>query len=323
MNILVLSAGSRNKIIQYFKKELKEGDKIIATDASNIAPAIFEADKFYVVPRVDAPNYLDQILRICKKEKINTVISLIDPELSLIAKNIEKFKKIGVNPIISDYEKVEMCFNKFEMYKFLEKNNFRTAKSYIHKDEFYEDLEKNKISFPIFVKPINGSASINTHKINSKEELEIIWKNNNNLMIQEFMNGDEYDIDAYIDMISKEPVALFAKRKLKRIAGETFQSVSIKDEVLFDFIEKFIKKAGFKGIINIDVFKVDGKYYISEVNPRFGGIYPHAYEAGVNVPKMIINNVNGIENKNQIGNYEEDIYMMKYYEVKIFKSKKG
>ena len=52
-------------------------------------------------------------------------------------------------------------------------------------------------------------------------------------------------------------------------AGETDKSVSVKDEKLFDLITRFVKKAGFKGIIDIDIFKINGEYYISEVNPRF------------------------------------------------------
>ena len=129
MNILILSAGTRNKIVQYFKKELNGEGRVIATDCSNLAPAIYEADKYYIVPRITDENYIDIILDICKKEKINTLISLIDPELSLIAKNIRLFKEIGVNPIISDYDKVEMCFDKYEMYKFLINNNFKGYKN--------------------------------------------------------------------------------------------------------------------------------------------------------------------------------------------------
>ena len=86
MNILVLSAGTRNKVVQYFKKAVGDGGKIVATDCSNLAPAIYDADKFYLVPRITAPDYLEIILDICKREKIDGVFSLIDPELSLLAK---------------------------------------------------------------------------------------------------------------------------------------------------------------------------------------------------------------------------------------------
>lgn len=317
MNILILSAGTRNKIVQYFKKELNGKGNVVATDCSNLAPAIYEADKFYIVPRIDADNYIDIILDICQKEKIDILISLIDPELSLIAKNIEKFKAIGVNPVISDYDKVEMCFNKYEMYKFLINNNFKTAKSYINKEEFYKDLEDGKITFPVFVKPVTGSASININKITSKEELEVLWKMSDPLIIQEFMNGQEYGIDTYIDMISKETVLIFLKKKLKMRAGETDKALSVKNEKLFKLIKEFVEKAGFVGIIDIDVFEVDGEYYISEVNPRFGGGYPFAYETGANVPKMIINNISGKINTPEIGKYKENVAMMKYSEIKV------
>ena len=317
MNILITSAGTRNKIVQYFKKEFEGIGNVIVTDMSDLAPAIYEADKYYIVPRIDDNTYIDKLLDICKKEKINCLFSLIDPELSLIAKNQSEFLKIGVTPIISDYEKVEMCFDKYKMYTFLKDNNFKTAKTYIDKELFYNDLNDGKINFPIFVKPVKGSASLNINKIETKEELEVIWNKTDNLIIQEFMDGQEYGIDAYIDMISNEPVAIFIKKKIRMRAGETDKSVSIKDEKLFDLITNFIRKAGFRGIIDIDVFKIDDEYYISEVNPRFGGGYPHAYEAGVNVPKMIINNIKNQENSKKIGQYKEGIYMMKYNEIKI------
>lgn len=317
MNILILSAGTRNKIVQYFKKELNGKGLVVATDCSKLAPAIYEADKYYIVPRIDDKDYLNCILDICIKEKINGLISLIDPELSLISENIVKFKEIGVTPIISEHKNVEMCFNKYKMYQFLVENGIRTAKTYIDKNEFYKDLEKENMKFPVFVKPIEGSASININKVYNKDELELLWKKENNLLIQQFMDGEEFGADVYIDMISNEISAIFTKKKIKMRAGETDKSVSIKDEKLFSIIKDFVKKAEFKGIIDIDIFKVNGEYYISEVNPRFGGGYPHAYESKVNIPKMIINNLEGKINNEQIGDYEKDIYMMKYNEVKI------
>ena len=91
MNILILSVGTRNKIVQYFKRELNGDGFVIATDCSNIAPAIYEADRHYIVPRITEPGYIDRILDICRKENVNGVLSLIDPELSLLAENIKRF----------------------------------------------------------------------------------------------------------------------------------------------------------------------------------------------------------------------------------------
>ena len=102
-------------------------------------------------------------------------------------------------------------------------------------------------------------------------------------------------------------------------AGETDKAVSFKDPKLFELIERFVLEAGYKGQIDIDIFDVDGNYFISEVNPRFGGGYPHAYESGCDHMKLILNNLLGNSNNKNIGAYDEGIYMMKYNELKIVK----
>ena len=60
------------------------------------------------------------------------------------------------------------------------------------------------------------------------------------------------------------------------------------------------------------IYKDDGKYYISEINPRFGGGYPHAWHCNVRFPELIAKNLLGEENEPQIGAYEADMCMMKY-----------
>ena len=114
-------------------------------------------------------------------------------------------------------------------------------------------------------------------------------------------------------------MCIFTKKKLLMRAGETDKAVSFKDERLFALIEQFVKESGYLGQIDIDIFDVDGEYYISEVNPRFGGGYPHAYECGVDHMKLIENNLNGIANGKHIGAYEEGVVMMKYNEVMVRK----
>lgn len=319
MNILILSAGTRNKIIQYFKKTIGVKGKVVATDMSELAPAVYEADKFYKVPRMTDEGYIDVIFDICKKEEINGVLTLIDPELSLLAQYKKDFEAIGVTVIGSSYERCERALDKMQMFTWLTAHGYNCAKSYVDKEKFYKDAEDGKISYPVFVKPVCGSASIAISKVYDKETIELLFARDDNLMIQEFLNGQEIGADVYIDMISGEIVSIFTKKKLVMRAGETDKSVSFKDEKLFDLIEQFAKESGWSGQIDIDIFDVDGKYYISEVNPRFGGGYPHAYECGCDHMTMILNNLSGNKNEKKIGEYESGIYMMKYNEVAIKK----
>lgn len=317
MNILILSVGTRNKIIQYFKKALAGKGLVIATDCSDLAPAIYEADKYYTVPKMSAPGYLDVILDICRKEKISGVLSLIDPELSLLAEHEDEFKALGTTVIGSSYALCEMSLDKFEMYNWLISHGYRCAKSYMNKDTFYADVDAGLITYPVFVKPARGSASISISKVYDRETVELLFAHEDGLMIQEFLDGQEIGADVYIDMVSHEVVSIFTKKKLKMRAGETDKAVSFKDDKLFDLIVRFAKEAGYHGQIDIDIFDVNGEYYISEVNPRFGGGYPHAYEADVDHMRLILNNLEGNVNNARIGKYGDGLYMMKYSEVKI------
>lgn len=319
MNLLILAAGTRNKIVQYFKKTFDGVGTIVATDANKLGPAIYDADKYYIVPSITEPGYIDGILDICKKEQIGGVLTLIDPELSLLAENEERFKEIGVTVIGSSYDLCEMALDKMQMYEWLKAHCYKCARSWMNKDEFYKAIEAGEISYPVFVKPYRGSASISISKVFDKETVDILFAHEDGLMIQEFLNGQEIGADVYIDLISGEVVSIFTKKKIKMRAGETDKAVSFKDPELFSLIEKFVLETGYRGQIDIDIFEINGSYYISEVNPRFGGGYPHAYEAGCNHMKLILNNLNGVVNEKNIGAYEDGIYMMKYNEVKIVK----
>lgn len=317
MNILILSAGTRNKVVQYFKRAMNGKGNVIATDMSELAPAVYEADKFYKVPRMTDEGYIDAVFDICKKENITGVLSLIDPELSLLAKHKDAFAALGVTVIGSSYELCERALDKMEMYEWLSAMGYRCAKSYVDKEAFYADVVTGKIQYPVFVKPVRGSASVAISKVYDKETVEPLFAHNDNLMIQEFLNGQEIGADVYIDMISGEVVSIFTKKKIVMRAGETDKAVSFKDDKLFALIEKFAKESGWSGQIDIDIFDVDGEYYISEVNPRFGGGYPHAYECGCDHMTLILNNLSGQANEKRIGMYDENIYMMKYNEIMV------
>ena len=254
MNILILSAGTRNKIVQYFKKTVGFGGRVIATDMSEIAPAVYEADMFYKVPRITDNGYIDIILDICKKENIQGVLSLIDPELNLLAKYTNKFESVGTKIIGSSYELCERALNKMKMYEWLTEHGYRCAKSYVDKEKFYADIEAGIISYPVFVKPVCGSASISISKVYDRETIDLLFNNSDNLMIQEFLDGQEIGADVYIDMISKKVVSIFLKKKILMRAGETDKAVSFKDNNLFDLINKFCEESGWIGQIDIDIF---------------------------------------------------------------------
>lgn len=317
-NILILSAGTRNKIVQYFKQNNLNG-KIVCSDLSQYAPAIYDGDKWYKTPSFDDKSYIDHILKICEKENINAVLSLIDPELKILSENEPRFEKRNISLLQSSRDIIEKSFDKYDFYKMVISKGFKSQKSYIKLNEIEKAIEEDKLSFPLFVKPNSGSASININKVEDRDKLIKLFEVHDDLIVQEYIKGKEYGIDVFIDYISKKVVSIFIKEKIRMRAGETDKSIAVKNKYLINMIEEFVIEMGYLGQIDIDVFEQDGEYYISEVNPRFGGGYPHAYEAGCNFPKYIINNLNGNINNPVIGDYEKNTVMMKYNEVKFLK----
>ena len=76
MNILFCSAGRRCELLKNFRRSMGNTGRIIATDLSKTAPAIYFADAYYLVPPISSPDYLPTVLDICKKEQIDAVLPL-------------------------------------------------------------------------------------------------------------------------------------------------------------------------------------------------------------------------------------------------------
>src|SRR5699024_6860676 len=177
-------------------------------------------------------------------------------------------------------------------------------------------LNKQELKFPLVVKPGKGSASIGIEIVNNKADLRNVFLKEHDLIIQPYYLDREFGIDVYVDLISGELIDLFIKEKIKMRSVETYKSVSFKNEEIETLIKKFISKINFSGPRDIDWFEYKGQYDISEINPRFGGGYPHAYEMGCDFMKYIVTNLEGNVNDHYEGyKYDEGYAMMKYDDV--------
>ena len=317
MNILMCSVGRRGELLKDFKNSMSEGSKIVATDLSPYAPALYFADKQYLVPRIDDPSYINTILDICRKEQINAITTFIDPEIEILAKNRNKFAELGVEVLAPYEETATLCFDKYKMFKKLSSCGIPTVMTWGTIEEFDEAKSAGMVDFPVFIKPRTGSGSVGARKVFNYDILLESMKEDPSLIIQEFMDCEDLDADVYIDTITHKAVSAFSKRKIETRIGGASKTVSFKDEKLFLFISKIVKVLKFNGPVDMDFFYRNGEYYLSEINPRFGGAYLHAYGAGVDFIKLIEKNLNGEANVPTFGDYEEGIVMMMYDSVVI------
>lgn len=317
-NILFCSVGRRARLLMDFRESMKGCGQLIATDLSPVAPALFFADKTYLVPRITEAGYFDRILEICRESSVKAITTLIDPEIEILARHREELLEMGILPLCPAEWTAHLCFDKYEMFRHLRSKGIRTVLTYNSIESFKDGLERGEVSFPVFMKPISGSGSVGIGRCDTMDEVMEKWNDGKfTYIIQELMTGGDCDADVYVDCVSHKPVAIFSKRKIESRIGGASKTISYKDPKLFEFVEQVCSALELNGPCDMDFFMKEGEYYLSEINPRFGGAYLHAYGAGVDFIKLILNNMNGIENQSIIGQYDEDIIMMMYDDVVI------
>lgn len=304
MRILFTCAGRRSYLLKYFKENLSDGDMIIATDMQLTAPALQFADIRLQVPAVYDPTYVDITLAICKKHKIDALISLNDLELPILADNKSRFMDIGVRVIVSDPQVIDICFDKYKTALWARKLGLNTPKTYIRLDDVKHALELGEVSFPLFMKPRWGSGSIGLETIEDLEELDIYYHllmkkikktilatasvGDEYIMIQEKLTGKEFGLDVMNDLEGNN-VGVSVKQKLAMRAGETDKAITVDLPVIHEMGAMIGRSLRHIGNLDVDIMqRSNGDYCVLELNPRFGGGYPFSYEAGANMPLAII-----------------------------------
>jgi len=313
MNILITSAGTRGYLIRYFKKSLKENGKIFAADCSKYAPALYDADNYFIIPAVSNENYIKELYKICLKNDVKGVISLNDVELTVLAQHKSKFMEKGIKLVVSDPKTIDVCSDKYKTFKFLKENKFPFAKTFIALNEVLMEIKSKTIKFPLLIKPRKGSASIGIKKVFNIAELRDKFEEKK-FIIQEFLQGDDYGVDVFCnsDLV---PISIFAKRKMRIVAGEADKEVTVYDDKMIDYIKNMTGKLKLYGPGDIDLIKRGNEYFISDINPRFGGGYPIAHTVGADFPKKIIGLIKGKVLEADFRRYPDNIVMMKQYEI--------
>lgn len=307
VNILILSAGRRVELVKLFKETAQKmgiTSNVIAADLSDMAPACYFADRFYLIPRIGAPTYLDEIIRICNKEEIALVIPTIDTELLLLAQNKEMLEeKTKARVLISDVSVIEICRNKMNSQRFFEENGFGVPKE-------IKDIQEENIQFPVFIKPLDGSSSINAFRVNNQRELEFFYSYIEKPIVQELMVGEEYTIDVFLDFDS-HIITMVPRRRLATRSGEIAKGKIVKDREIMEDVTRLMNILKPVGHITVQCMKTEKGIRYIEINPRFGGGAPMAIRAGANSCENLYRLLRG-EKLEYNENYKENLLFLRF-----------
>lgn len=304
MNILLTSVGRRTYMVNYFKDAL-QGKGLVHAANSVETYAMKIADQSVLTPLIYDGDYIDFLLDYCLKYKINAVISLFDIDLPVLSINKHKFIENNISVIVSDIEFIQICNDKWLTHNFLVDNGFNVPTSFLSVTDVIKALDKNTINFPLIIKPRWGMGSIGIFEADDKEELLVLYKKTLNsiknsylkyestqeldksIIIQEKLLGDEYGLDVFNDL-NGDFLTCVPKKKLAMRAGETDSAEIIENNELTKIGKKISQLSKHIGNLDVDCFYVDNRFYILEMNCRFGGQYPFSHMAGVNFPKALL-----------------------------------
>ena len=290
MKIMFTSVGRRVELMQSFKKASKELNidlTIYGADLSDTAPALFFCDRQVIVCKIKDAEYIPSLLTICEKEKIDAIIPTIDTDLLVLSQNKKRFEEIGTKVFISSEDKIRICRDKRDTAKFFESIGLRSPMP-------IDDYKKYDLGFPAFIKPKDGSSSINAYKINDASELETYAKEVPDYIIAPFIEGTEYTVDALCDY-EGNPIFITPRIRLAVRSGEVLKTqISMDDKIIQEakiILDEF-KPCGPITIQLIRQSSTERDYFI-EINPRFGGGAPLSMKAGADSAKAILQILNG------------------------------
>ena len=310
-NLLILSSSNHVQLVNSFKdayKRLNLKGFVFTADIEKYRASGIVSEKHFVVPRSDDEKFFPFLERIIKENKINFVLSARDEELEILSKNKSFFTDLGCYPLVSDAKSIELCRNKYKLNKFFSENDIPHPKTYL-----FEDLKGNEdIKYPLICKPIFGKGGIGIHITDQYKTILFLIKDTSAYLFQEYIDGEyEYTIDVLNDL-EGNTLSIIPRKRVVVKGGESIISITERNNDIMRYAKEVSEKIGFIGHINIQCIMKKNIPYFIEINPRFGGASNLAFKAGMDSPYKIMQMVIGEKVEPFIGDFEENLMMLRY-----------
>ena len=313
INLLFTSCGRRVELIRAFKEAYRSlglRGKIIAVDANPLAPALRLADESQVVPRVDDPDYLNALERICCRGRVDLIIPLTDPELPLFACHKRTLEQTGARVVVSEIKAVAICDDKWLTRALFANLGLATPLSWLP-DKIPSD---DPALFPLFIKPRKGSGSARCFKVQNREELNFFTGYVPDPIVSEFIVGPEITSDVICDL-DGALLGIVSRQRLEVRAGEVSKGVTVYDERITQACAAIARALSAVGPITIQCMMKNDVPVFTEVNARLGGGAPLSIAAGADFAAWLLARAAGIEFViPPLGTYKRGLYMTRFDE---------
>ncbi len=309
VNVLITSVSKKVWLVQAFKNALKQAKlvgNIVSVDSDPLSAGLYVSDKHYLVPPSGDKAFITKIIDICRKENIKLIIPTRDEELLEFSERKEEFKEHGIEIMVSDKKIIDICRDKYKFFQFLKVNNIPTPNTILPKQ-----VNDSNMVYPVIIKSRRGSGSKDLFKAKNEKELKFFINYIDDPIIQNYIDGKEYTVDLFSNF-QKKTLSVVVRERIEAFHGESYKGKTVKDMDIIRGAKNVAEKLGTIGHITLQFIKNDSVIKLIEINPRFGGGAALGIKAGSNTPLFLLQLISGEKIEPQIGNFKEDLLMLRY-----------
>jgi carbamoyl-phosphate synthase large subunit len=310
LNILLTSVGRRGELVRSFRaayQRLGIDGRILATDADWLAPAAHLVDRCFVVPPTHTPEFPQVIRKICAEHDVRLVLPLIDPDIPVLSRLAPDLVSILTIVGVVGQQAAAIGADKWQTSRFFAELGLATPRTW------QGDAPPTLPEFPLFVKPTNGSAAVNTFRVTDRQQLDFFRQYVPNCLIQEFIQGTEITTDVLCDF-DGHFITLVSRQRIAVRGGEAIKSVTVHHPEISAACRKIAENLPARGPITVQCILRDDRPIFTEINSRLGGGLPLAVAAGVDIPGMLLALANHQPVDHWNKEYADKIYMTRFDE---------
>lgn len=308
VNVLLTSIGRRVELVQAFRQayqELALEGRLVATDVDPLAPALRQADRYYLVPPVNEAEYIPTLAAICEREAIDLIFPLIDPDIPLLAAARSELERHGARLATLEAQAARTVNDKWLTYQFLRSIEVPAPKS-------WDGPPPPGTPFPLFVKPRVGSAGKQATRVEDAEQLQAALSQLAEPLVQELLPGPEITNDVSCSL-QGELWAVVSRRRIEVRWGEVAKGVTVHDPAIQQRCRQIAAALQARGPITVQCMLRDGEAYFTEINARFGGGLPLGIAAGIPSPRWYLAEAAGMQvEPPPLGSYQAGLYLTRY-----------
>jgi len=311
MRILITGAGGAAAISVW--KSLGAEHELHMADMDPLAAGLYlvpEAQRL-IIPRGDDPQLVEALHDACAARSIEMLLPTVDAELLPVAVARSRFEAMGIALPISPAECLRLCRDKQLLLDRV--SGEVPVPAY---EPLTQEAADRVADFPRFVKPRLGAGSRGVAKIVRREDFAKQPKDGSALL-QEYLPGEEFSVDVYV---RRDGVVVGAvpRERMKVDSGIAVASRTVNVPEVIQSAIRTAEIIGIRDVANVQFKRAaDGVFKLLEVNPRFPGTLPLTAAAGIDMPRLMVDEAMGRPLPDKLMPFRE-LMVVRYWTERYF-----